>query len=185
MLSGATGVCDWGRTHIAVERKHTEWRSRQRHTRIPGTLTSKQPIRQSSHDMHVRLGDAHTTNKYMHMHMYNHVTAGQDHAAKRVASFRRRSMRQALQAGRAASSFFLLRHSRKARPWHRRKSSHPRAEPCHRAMHRLLVYRCWPKWSAYPTLLHSVEHRLGCHQMRRHRVVASHRQHMLSWSCLS
>ena len=26
MLSGATGTCDWGRTHIAVERKHTEWR---------------------------------------------------------------------------------------------------------------------------------------------------------------
>jgi hypothetical protein len=25
-VSGATGVYDWGRTHIAVERKHTEWR---------------------------------------------------------------------------------------------------------------------------------------------------------------
>ena len=26
MLSGATGTCDWGWTHIDVERKHTEWR---------------------------------------------------------------------------------------------------------------------------------------------------------------
>ena len=35
------GVCDWGRTHIAVERKHTEWRDH--HTNLMwhqrGTLT--------------------------------------------------------------------------------------------------------------------------------------------------